>query len=50
MIVMQSRTPVINWPSASHQPNSTIQMMLAIALPPPATADLTTVRPKGQMT
>ncbi len=48
MIVMQSSTPVIRWPSASHQPARMSQITLPIAEGAPASGRLTSVRPKGQ--
>ena len=38
----------MRWPSASHQPASTNQMMLPISEPAPASGFFTSVRPNGQ--
>ena len=48
MIVRHISTPVTMWPSASHQPARTNQMMFPTSEPVPASGRLTIVRPNGQ--
>ena len=45
--VTHKSTPLTRWPSASHQPHSTIHNTFPIAEPAPASVRRTTVRPNG---
>src|SRR5262245_29331837 len=47
MMVRHISTPVMRWPSASHQPASTNQMMLPMTDPAPASGRRVMVRPNG---